>query len=244
MLSPTDLQTIKESGNRNQVEKLNSKVFEIKPKDLVQISRAGGELVYEHTINHGLDNDQLLCRIAQLSEKKTKVSLHFEDNNNITVSCAEKVHLLLSITPDTYIDLSGIVAEGVQGPRGEKGETGEQGPAGEDGREIELTVADGQIKWRYAGQPVGVGWTSIVSLEEITGPQGPKGEPGAKGETGDQGPQGPQGEPGNAGDLIDDLATELTEDKTYSAKQIHALLAAQAKTFEDKIAELVSAKSE
>lgn len=186
MLSPRDLQTIKEASKRNHFDKLNLKIFEIKPTDLVPISRSG-KMVYECLINHGLDNDQLLCRITQLSEKKTKVSLHFEDTNNIKVSCVDKVHLMLSITPDTYIDLRGAVTEGVPGPKGDKGDVG---------------------------------------------PQGPKGD------------RGPQGEPGIVRDLIDDSASKTSADKTYSAKQIHALLATQAKKFESKMRDLVGAKSE
>ena len=228
MLSPSDLQTIKDAGNKSLLNNLNNKSYEIKPKDLVQISR-NGSMVYEHIINHGLKNDNLLCRISQLSQKKTRVSLDFLNNEKIKVSCVDRVHLIVELIPDTYIDLSGIVADGVQGPQGEpgpqgpKGETGAQGPKGETG----------------AQGPKGE-----------TGAQGPKGETGEvgpqgpKGETGAQGPQGPKGDPGDAGDLIDDNAGEDVENLIYSAKKIHELLAAQARNFEDSLLQFVSAKSE
>ena len=179
MLSPSDLQTIKDAGNKSLLNNLNNKSYEIKPKDLVQISR-NGSMVYEHIINHGLKNDNLLCRISQLSQKKTRVSLDFLNNEKIKVSCVDRVHLIVELIPDTYIDLSGIVADGVQGPQGEpgpqgpKGETGDQGPKGETGE---------------------------------VGPQGPKGETGAQGP---QGPKGDPGDAGdliddNAGEDVENL---------------------------------------
>lgn len=109
--------------------------------------------------------------------------------------------------------------QGLQGPKGDKGDVGPQGPKGNvgaDGREIELIVADGCLKWRYAGQPSGVGWTSVLSLNEIKGeqgeigPQGPKGDKGEqgdigpkgdKGDTGEVGPQGPKGDKGDQGEV-------------------------------------------
>ena len=179
MLSPSDLQTIKDAGNKSLLNNLNNKSYEIKPKDLVQISR-NGSMVYEHIINHGLKNDNLLCRISQLSQKKTRVSLDFLNNEKVKVSCVDRVHLIVELIPDTYIDLSGIVADGVQGPQGEpgpqgpKGETGAQGPKGETGE---------------------------------VGPQGPKGETGAQGP---QGPKGDPGDAGdliddNAGEDVENL---------------------------------------
>lgn len=109
MLSPTDLKTIKDAGIKINVDKMNSKVYEIKPDDLIQVSKSGH---YEYTINHGLNNDQLLCRVCRMTENKAKISLHFEDNNNVKISCSEKVHLILYIIPDTFM---GVVPGVVQG---------------------------------------------------------------------------------------------------------------------------------
>nr|DAK37672.1 MAG TPA: tail fiber protein [Caudoviricetes sp.] len=92
--------------------------------------------------------------------------------------------------------------QGLQGPKGDKGDVGPQGPKGNvgaDGREIELIVADGYLKWRYAGQPLGVGWTSVLSLDEIKGDQGEVGPQGLKGDKGEQGDIGPKGEKGDVG---------------------------------------------
>ncbi|WP_370773362.1 hypothetical protein [Clostridium sp.] len=97
--------------------------------------------------------------------------------------------------------------QGLQGPKGDKGDVGPQGPKGNvgaDGREIELIVADGYLKWRYAGQPSGVGWTSVLSLDEIKGEQGeigPQGPKGDKGDAGEAGPQGLKGDKGEQGDV-------------------------------------------
>ena len=252
MLSPSDLQTIKDAGNKSLLNNLNNKSYEIKPKDLVQISR-NGSMVYEHIINHGLKNDNLLCRISQLSQKKTRVSLDFLNNEKIKVSCVDRVHLIVELIPDTYIDLSGIVADGVQGPQGEpgpqgpKGETGAQGPKGETGAQGPKGETGDQGPKGETGE---VGPQGPKGETGAQGPQGPKGETGEvgpqgpKGETGAQGPQGPKGDPGDAGDLIDDNAGEDVENLTYSAKKIHELLAAQARNFEDSLLQFVSAKSE
>ena len=267
MLSPSDLQTIKDAGNKSLLNNLNNKSYEIKPKDLVQISR-NGSMVYEHIINHGLKNDNLLCRISQLSQKKTRVSLDFLNNEKVKVSCVDRVHLIVELIPDTYIDLSGIVADGVQGPQGEpgpqgpKGETGAQGPKGETG-EVGPQGPKGETGAQGPQGPKGetgaqgpkgetgeVGPQGPKGETGAQGPQGPKGETGAqgpqgpKGETGAQGPQGPKGDPGDAGDLIDDNAGEDVENLTYSAKKIHELLATQARNFEDSLLQYVSAKSE
>lgn len=94
--------------------------------------------------------------------------------------------------------------QGLQGPKGDKGDVGPQGPKGNvgaDGREIELIVADGYLKWRYAGQPSGVGWTSVLSLDEIKGDQGEVGPQGLKGDKGEQGDIGPKGDKGDTGEV-------------------------------------------
>lgn len=41
--------------------------------------------------------------------------------------------------------------------------------SGVDGREIELTVTGGFIKWRYAGQTGNAGWKQLISVEELKG---------------------------------------------------------------------------
>ena len=74
---------------------------------------------------------------------------------------------------------------------------GENGKDGKDGKEIELKVVEGKIAWRYVGDEE---WKTLVSIEEITGPQGEKGEPGAKGDKGDQGEKGEAGAKGDKGD--------------------------------------------
>lgn len=153
MLSPSDLKTIKDAGNRSLLNDLNNKIFEIKPTDLVEVSR-GRSKTYECTIEHGLGNENILCKLSQASPNKTKVSLEFVSSGTVKVSCQERAHLVLEVIPDTYFDLSGITTNGITGPKGDKGETGPIGPQGPAGPKGET------------GQ---------------TGPQGPIGPAGPKG---------------------------------------------------------------
>lgn len=54
-------------------------------------------------------------------------------------------------------------------PKGENGSKGERGEQGANGKSVELTKTATHIKWRYAGQSEGVGWTDLVALEDIKG---------------------------------------------------------------------------
>ena len=54
-------------------------------------------------------------------------------------------------------------------PKGENGSNGERGEQGANGKSVELTKTSTHIKWRYAGQSEGVGWTDLVALEDIKG---------------------------------------------------------------------------
>ena len=54
-------------------------------------------------------------------------------------------------------------------PKGENGSNGERGEQGANGKSVELTKTATHIKWRYAGQSEGVGWTDLVALEDIKG---------------------------------------------------------------------------
>lgn len=72
-------------------------------------------------------------------------------------------------------NLLGSVSGGVQGPQGEKGEKGEQGEpgvAGANGKEIELTVSAGYIKWRYVGDS---GWKQLIAVADLKGEKGDAG---------------------------------------------------------------------
>ena len=74
---------------------------------------------------------------------------------------------------------------------------GRPGPAGEDGRSVELRNDSEVIQYRQTNDN---GWTDLVPLSEITGPQGPKGATGDTGATGPQGPIGTTGAQGLKGD--------------------------------------------
>ena len=50
-----------------------------------------------------------------------------------------------------------------------KGEKGERGNDGANGKQIELKKTSTHIKWRYAGQAEGVGWTSLIAIEDLKG---------------------------------------------------------------------------
>ena len=56
--------------------------------------------------------------------------------------------------------------DSLKGAKGDKGEQGEQGEAGKDGREVEVFVANDQIRWRYVGEK---GSYPLIEVEEITG---------------------------------------------------------------------------
>ena len=231
MLSPSDLKTIKDAGNRSLLNDLNNKIFEIKPTDLVEVSR-GRSVAYECTIEHGLGNENILCKLSQASPNKTKVSLEFVSSGTVKVSCQERAHLVLEVIPDTYIDLSGITANGITGPKGDKGETGQTGPQGPAGPKGET----GQIGPQGPAGPKGE-----------TGKTGPKGDKGETGQTGPQGPIGPAGPKGadaNPRDLINDAAGTTEENYTYSAKKINELLEERTRMFEEAIAAMVTAKNE
>lgn len=241
MLSPRDLKTIKDAGNRSLLNNLNNKIFEIKPTDLVEVSRARS-LTYECTINHGLSNDNILCKISQVSANKTKVSLEFVSSGTVKVSCAERVHLLLEVIPDTYIDLSGMNTDGIPGPRGEQGPAGPQGEQGKQGLPGEK--GEQGLKGEQ-GETGPQGPAGPQGEKGETGPKGDPGETGPRGETGPigpQGPAGPKGEDADPTDLIDDEADTEEENLTYSVKKINELLEEQTKKFEAAIAAMVSAK--
>lgn len=56
-----------------------------------------------------------------------------------------------------------------------------KGDAGTDGREVQLRVNASHVQWQYDGD---AGWTNLVSLETIRGPQGVQGLPGVDGTDG------------------------------------------------------------
>lgn len=56
-----------------------------------------------------------------------------------------------------------------------KGDKGEQGYNGVDGKQIELKKTSTHIKWRYAGEAEGVGWTSLIAIEDLKGEKGKDG---------------------------------------------------------------------
>lgn len=75
---------------------------------------------------------------------------------------------------------------------------GRPGPAGEDGRSVELRNDGEVIQYRQTNDS---GWTDLVPLSEIAGPQGPQGVKGDKGDTGDTGATGPAGPQGPVGEI-------------------------------------------
>lgn len=86
--------------------------------------------------------------------------------------------------------------KGDPGEKGEKGDPGQNGAPGKDGtngtngtdgREIELTKTSTHIKWRYAGQDVGIGWKELIAISELKGEKGDKGDQGVPGTSGSGG---------------------------------------------------------
>lgn len=90
-------------------------------------------------------------------------------------------------------------AAGATGATGAQGQKGDTGAAGADGAEVELTAADGYIKWRHSGDAL---WTNLVALSTLVGAKGDKGDQGltgATGPTGQTGQAGATGAPGQKG---------------------------------------------
>lgn len=52
------------------------------------------------------------------------------------------------------------------------------GESGQDGREVELQIANGYVQWRHVND---VSWTNLIPLTSITGPSGNNGDTGASG---------------------------------------------------------------
>lgn len=95
-------------------------------------------------------------------------------------------------TSEEWIDLIAIAdLTGPQGPEGPVGQNGTDGQNGADGRSIELTKTETHIKWRYSGQAENVGWTELIAIADLIGPEGPQGRAGEQGIQGPQGPAGP-----------------------------------------------------
>ena len=105
--------------------------------------------------------------------------INAEDLNRIERNIEEKA---------TKQELNSLTLQkGEKGEKGDKGDKGDpfrhedftaeqllslkgaKGNDGRNGREIELTKTSTHIKWRYAGQATGVGWTSLVPLSELKG---------------------------------------------------------------------------
>jgi len=63
-------------------------------------------------------------------------------------------------------------------------------PGGIDGREVELSVVDNYIVWRYVGETV---WNNLISITSITGPAGADGSDGLPGAVGAPGAAGSDG---------------------------------------------------
>ena len=83
--------------------------------------------------------------------------------------------------------------QGLKGDTGNQGLKGDTGAQGIPGKLPEFSYDAVNLRWRYVGD---VGWTTLVPLDEITGPKGDKGDQGIqglKGDTGDEGPAGPSG---------------------------------------------------
>ena len=128
--------------------------------------------------------------------------------------------------------------------------TATEGPKGEDGKSVELTVEDGYIKWRLAGQEPEAEWINLISLSDITGqdglngqdgekgdpftyddftpeqlealrgPQGIQGPQGARGERGERGEQGPEGPAGQDG-ITQDISHLVSKEELANAVNLN-----------------------
>ena len=108
---------------------------------------------------------------TKLSEFQNDIGIGNGVTPNITIGtvttleAGQQATVVNSGTKENPIFDFGI-PKGENGSNGERGERGEQGA---NGKSVELTKTATHIKWRYAGQSEGVGWTDLVALEDIKG---------------------------------------------------------------------------
>jgi hypothetical protein len=95
------------------------------------------------------------------------------------VSIITSLNNSLSTDEKNVYDFTFNILKGEKGEQGDKGETGEQGIQGEkgedgsDGREIELTVSDNSIQWKYTDESE---WKDLLTIDQITGAAGKNGK--------------------------------------------------------------------
>lgn len=86
--------------------------------------------------------------------------------------------------PFRYEDFTQDQLALLRGPAGNDGNDGAAGTDGKDGRQIEVSVAAGNIVWRYSGDTT---WQNLVPLADLKGQDGAQGLPGTNGAPGADG---------------------------------------------------------
>lgn len=124
--------------------------------------------------------ETIKSQIETLTEKKI-------DNINL-------VGNILELYADTElkkrIDLSFVIGSGSGG-----GSSKPSTPT-EPTKQVQLRATSSEIQWKYNTD---TNWSTLISIEDITGPQGVQGIPGSKGAKGDKGDKGDRGEKGERG---------------------------------------------
>ena len=102
---------------------------------------------------------------------------------------------------------------GTDGTPGNDGMDGADGANGTDGREVQLSVGNDYIRWRYVGDSE---WINLVPLATLQGKPGTDGRDGDNGADGNNGADGINGNDGTNGvDGADGREIELFTNATH-----------------------------
>jgi len=130
---------------------------------------------------------------------------------NVTADGTITWTLSISQAPPLQQNIRG--QPGTDGAPGNNGINGADGANGSDGREVQLSVGNDFIRWRYVGDAE---WLNLVSLETLQGKPGTDGRDGVDGIAGNNGVDGINGKDGaNGADGTDGREIELSINATH-----------------------------
>jgi len=130
---------------------------------------------------------------------------------NVTADGTITWTLSISPVPPPQQNIRG--QPGTDGTPGSDGMDGADGANGSDGREVQLSVGNDYVRWRYAGDAE---WLNLVSLASLQGKPGTDGRDGVDGVAGNNGEDGINGKDGTNGeDGADGREVEISINATH-----------------------------